>query len=375
MGLTNQLAALLRANPKLANARDSFGRTPLHYAVLAQSNTTALLLQAGADAAVQTTRPAPAVMSVSWASFPVGYSPLHMAVWADNRAGAQLLIKAGAPLAQADADGNTPLHNATPYRIEMQKLLISAGAPLDLTNRAGKTPLRIAFDYGDTEDFALLLKAGARKDIGLSNTTLLHLAASPGGDWQPPIPRAVDGAQTLHLATAPGGDWQGVNPPFIVHDARADTIPTLVAAGLAVDMRDGQGRTPFQLAVTALNLDAMGLLLTNGANINAVDPRGNTALHQLSMRPVDTVQIIQPGYMPAQQAKIALDPTTNISLTAWLLDHGANPNLTNRDGQTPVDLLRAHKWANADEEKDAATRIALLLKPGVQAPTTKMKKD
>jgi hypothetical protein len=247
------------------------------------------------------------------------------------------LVKAGAPLAEADADGNTPLHSTTPYRIEMQKLLLSAGAPLDLTNRAGKTPLRIAFDYGSTEDVALLLKAGARKDIGLSNTTLLHLAASPGGDWQ------------------------DAKPPFMGHEARADTIPTLVSAGLAVDTRDGQGRTPFQLAVTALNLDAMGLLLTNGADINAVDPRGNTALHQLSMRPVDTVQIIQPSYRQSQRAGIA-PSTTNINLTAWLLEHGANPNLTNHDGHTPLDLLRAQKWADATQEQDAAARIALLQK-------------
>ena len=56
----------------------------------------------------------------------------------------------------------------------------------------------------------------------------------------------------------------------------------------------------------------------------------------------------------------------NISLTGWLLEHGANPNLTNHDGQTPLDLLRTNKWTNSNDEKEAAARIALLQKAGAK---------
>ena len=344
-GLTSRLAALLRADPKLANVRDRFGRTPLHYAACSKSDATALLLQAGADPAAQTTKPAPAAPSISSSPFPVGFAPLQLAIRAGNKANVQLLIKAGAPLAQTDADGCTPLHRSVPWRTDILALLISAGAPLDLTNHAGQTALRIAFDQGSGEDVELLLRAGARKDIGLENTTLLHIAASPNGDWQ------------------------GTNRPWLSSAGREKAIPALVAAGLAVDARDGQGHTPFQLAVTALNLRAMGLLLTNGADINAVDGLGNTALHQLSIRPVDEVVTIPPGYMPAQRTHPSQMPTTNISLTAWLLEHGANPNLTNHDGQTPLDLLRAHKWTTPREESQAAARIALLLRAGAKEET------
>ena len=338
MGLTNQLAALLRANPKLANTRYHFGRTPLHFAVASQSNTTALLLQAGADPAIQISRLAPAnTLSPSY-PFPAGFSPLKLAIWADNLASVQLLLKAGAPLAQPDAEGNTPLHFTVPYRTNIQKLLISADAPLDLTNREGKTALRLAVEHDNGEDVELLLKAGARKDIGLDNTTILHIAA------------------TREYAHA---------------------IPPLLAASLPVDARDSQGRTPFQLAVTALKLEAMELLLTNGADINAVDLHGDTALHQLSIQPREKVVILPrdkvTGLIQIPQQGSYHFPM--MSLTGWLLEHGANPNLTNRDGQTPLDLLRTHKWANANDEKEAADRIAALLKAGAKSGSSRMQPE
>jgi hypothetical protein len=196
---------------------------------------------------------------------------------------------------------------------------------LDVTNHAGRTALRRALDAGAPSTMMLLFKAGARADVGSEQTTLLHTLAA---------------------------------------EDRATDIPMLLEAGLAVDVRDGKGRTPFQRAVTALSLYAMETLLTNGANINAVDLHGDTALHQLSLQPRDQVQ--RTIGMVAQQVdqREGLWPLTtiNISITGWLLEHGANPNLTNHDGQTPLDLLRAHKWTNSDDEKSTAARIALLLK-------------
>jgi ankyrin repeat protein len=332
MGLTNQLAALLRSNPRLANARDSFGRPPLHYAASGQSNTTALLLKAGADPAARTTRPIDPTPDAGLfdrrPTLSAESSPLHFACLRDNQVTAQLLVKAGAPLDQPDADGNTPLHIAAAHRsnnTNLTKLLISAGAPLDLTNRAGQTPLRLAIKSEWTGDAELLLKAGARKDIGLENTTLLHIAAA---------------------------------------QSRAAHVSVLLAAGLAVDARDGQGRTPLQCAVTKLNLTAMELLLTKGADINAMDLNGDTALHQICLQRVDSIYITQGD--EARQALAAKREPPRLHLTGWLLDHGANPNLTNHKGRTPLELLRTYKWDSPWEKSEAAARVALLLKAGAK---------
>ena len=100
---------------------------------------------------------------------------------------------------------------------------------------------------------------------------------------------------------------------------------------------------------------------------------GNSALHQLATQRWDIVQqeLPQPerfqpdttSPVPVQQAWRG--SVTNISLTAWLLDHGAQLNSTNHAGRTPLDVLCAHRWGYWDR-KEATNRIALLVRAGAK---------
>jgi ankyrin repeat protein len=56
---------------------------------------------------------------------------------------------------------------------------------------------------------------------------------------------------------------------------------------------------------------------------------------------------------------------TNISVTAWLLEHGADPNLTNHSGLTPLELVCAHRWDYWDK-KTGTNRIVLLQGAGTR---------
>jgi ankyrin repeat protein len=342
LGLTNQLAALLRADPASANLRDGFGRAPLHYAAGAnQPQAVAFLLRAGAESSAQTTQPIP--RTTYEPEIPAGSSPLHFASRRECPEIAKLLLEAGAAVGQPDAEGNTPLHLAVHWgATETPRLLIAARAPLDVVNRAGRTPLRVAVESGANANLEQLLSAGARTDAGLEGETLLHVAAVEG--------------ESLGF-----------------HRQGAQTIPVLLRHGLAVDARDREGRTPFQRAVTSLNWRAMNLLLTNGADLNAVDARGNNVLHQFAVVTGDTVQQelpraepVQPEIASQQMQQAVRVSFTNISVTAWLLDHGANPNLTNQAGWTPLDVLCNHRWGYWDV-KTATNRIALLIKAGAKA--------
>lgn len=352
MGLTNQLAGLLKANPGLANVRDGLGRRPLHYAALAgQTNAARMLLEAGADPSARAGKPVPGMGTQTPTA--AGPTPLHYACQHDSPGIVQMLLRAGASAGAADAEGNTPLHVVACWGAsECPGLLIQAGAPLDATNHDGKTPLRVAVESGAGGNIELLVKAGARMDAGMGSNTLLHVAAACGGS----------------------GDNSNMGPDFWAGDRGAQSIPALLHHGLLVDARDGEGRTPFQRAVTALNWKAMNLLLTNGANVNAVDAQGNSALHQLAAQRWDLAQHMKdlppwngPGRTPLVVGQVFVDMYTNSSVTGWLIEHGANPNLTNLQGRTPLELLcEPHPWRFYNP-REVTNRIALLVEAGARA--------
>jgi hypothetical protein len=357
MGLTNQLAKLLRANPNAANERDGLNRTPLHYAaLLGQTNVVRMLLHAGAEPSAQADQFCSRWYSQTDAA---GKStPLHHAALHDSPGVVRMLLKANATPSAADADGNTPLHLVARWGGSgCPAILIQARAVLDATNNAGKTPLRVAVESGASRNIELLLQAGARLNASLGSNTLLHVAAACGG----------------------AREDSNMGPDFRAAEVGAQSIPALLRHGLPLDARDGEGRTPLQRAVTALNWKAMNLLLTNGADVNAVDTEGNSALHQLTGQRWDLAQHMKDpasmsgpgaGALPAravQGAQVSVNIYTNSSVTGWLLEHGANPNLTNHQGRTPLELLcEPHTW-RFYHPPEVTNRIALLIKAGAKA--------
>lgn len=380
LGRTNELADLLRNDPALANARDSFGRTPLHYALTAlppyvaagfswipprggmrppqpltntppQLQVAGRLLECGADPAAATTRRVPRVTQNS-EPLPAGTTPLHLAAQRGHAALLRQLLVAKAPVAAADANGDTPLHFAArTWQSNSVHLLILAKAPMDVTNRAGHTPLRGAIEAGLAGSAAQLIAAGASLTNGVGDTTLLHIAARVGS---------------------------------------AETAKLLLAHGLALDARDAAGRTPLQSALDAEQWSTMTFLRNQGANLNAADHAGNTALHLLAEKQYETVhhEKEQPWWVTWQRkhwqtpgwtgkafrwlysTKLITPPPgqvwTNTSLTAWTVKQGANVNLTNRAGQTPLHALLSQSWMNHADLNESSNRIETLLAAGAR---------
>jgi uncharacterized protein len=112
---------------------DKEGRTPLHYAALANdADALSKLLTAGADPNVADR---------------VGFTPLHFAAQEGAITSAQILLAAGAQVDAANSYGNTPLFSAvfnSRGRGELIHLLRRHGAnPLHLNN-ARQTPAGVA---------------------------------------------------------------------------------------------------------------------------------------------------------------------------------------------------------------------------------------
>jgi ankyrin repeat protein/beta-lactamase regulating signal transducer with metallopeptidase domain len=106
-----------------------------------------------------------------------GFTPLHIAAQNGRTEAAELLLEAGASVtAKQTQYGGTPLqYAASKGHVEICKLLLSHDAAVDATDKFGRTPLMWAAMHGKTEVAALLIEHGA--DVNARTT-----ARTPGSE-------------------------------------------------------------------------------------------------------------------------------------------------------------------------------------------------
>lgn len=109
-------------------------------------------------------------------------------------------------------------------------------------------------------------------------------------------------------------------------DAELETVVQLVELGVDVNAQDSQGWSALHFAAQSLSTDCARLLLEAGANVNARDSFGNT--------PLSRAVFVYQG---------------DGDLIELLRKAGAEPNLKNNHGVSPVDLARS--IANHDVAK------------------------
>ena len=200
-----------------------------------------------------------------------------------------------------DTKGWTPLiHALRQKRLAMAQQLIEAGAALDIFTNNGSPPLGFAIETGDLALVDMMLVRGADPNCALKNS---------------PIPMGVAAAQPfpqiLQRLIKAGGDPDQVRP-------RTD---------------DGHfPATPLMTACRRGRLDNVRVLLAAAANVNKVNSGNAGPLHAVMYADSDQVEIVQ-----------------------LLLDHGADPNIADVSGLTPL---------NVAQQKSKAGSIALLKKHG-----------
>ena len=227
-------------------------------------------------------------------------------------------------------DGTTPLHWAVRAGdVDAVKRLLHDGANARATNRYGVTPLSLASESGDAAMIDVLLAAGAdAKAVLSSGQTMLMLAARSGN------PAAI---RTLVAHGAHANAQENVLGETALVWAAAenhgDAIAALVQAGADVNLRshltkfaqrdygDGKsgrftvlprgGWTPLMYAARQDAKEAIRALVAAHADVNAKDPDGTTAL---------TFAIVNAHYDTA----------------SMLLDLGADPNVADARGMTPL---------------------------------------
>ena len=271
----NDLAALRTGAEKhdAREARGPGGATPLIYAAAFGSpESVRMLADAGAELDARTDLDATALI---WA--------------AGDPEKTEILVRAGANVNLASKNGRTPLLVAAARdgSLETVKMLIEAGADERASDGMGATPLLAASLAGDAETVKFLLDRGADPNqADKAGTTPLQNAA---GNLDREMIRALlaKGAN-VNAANTFGGrvrhgdiELKGLTPLMLAapHGSPA-VLGMLIEAGAEVDARDSRGMTALMLAAASSrqNHKSMKLLLAHGADPNAVSVKGETPL-------------------------------------------------------------------------------------------------
>uniref|UniRef100_A0A667YYX8 Ankyrin repeat domain 52a n=1 Tax=Myripristis murdjan TaxID=586833 RepID=A0A667YYX8_9TELE len=208
-----------------------------------------------------------------------GQTPLMLAVLGGHTDCVHLLLEKGALPDAKDKRGSTALHRgAVLGRDDCVTALLEHKASALCRDAQGSTPLHYAASRGHTEILASLVQAAVATDpqdklLDNKQYTPLHWAAYKGHE---------DCLEVLlehkTLTHEEGNPFTPLHCALMNgHSGAAERL--LECAGVhMINTRDAKGRTPLHAAAFAEDVAGLQLVLRHGAEINAVDKTGRSAL-------------------------------------------------------------------------------------------------
>jgi ankyrin repeat protein len=202
-----------------------------------------------------------------------GRTPLHAAVWADNKPAAILLLEAGANVnARQDSYGYTPLMIAARQGDEeMVRILLNRQPDVEAVDKRGQTALMLALQHRNRALASPLMEA---KDTGAQR--IADLLIAHGADLNHPGPAGfMPLDQAIYDSRWDLARWlvaKGAKPDLF--SASALGMKDLVEAMLAADLRVAMStRPPFGLplawAAHGKQAAVARMLVAAGVNVNA----------------------------------------------------------------------------------------------------------
>jgi len=247
-----------------------------------------------------------------------GATALHWAVYRDDLATVDLLLKAGANPKAANQYGATPLSLAAESgKSAIVQRLVEAGADPNERLANKETVLMMAARTGDVATMQLLLDRGADVNAkeALRGTTALMWAASQ--KHPAAVKLLVDRGADVGAVSDPA--WQDrpvrygkATDPRPSQGRNQDLVVSQVGPR-SIRAKEGGGLTALVFAVRENDLESAKVLLAGGADVN---------------------QVTRYGWSPL----LVATQNRNYQLASYLLDHGANPNLTNKGAWSPLYL-------------------------------------
>lgn len=175
--------------------------------------------------------------------------------------------------------GESLLDFAEKGNVTAVKKALAAGADVNMTSPQGQTALMIAAFQNDTATLKILLQAGANVEAGdnINGATALCYAAHSGAFDTGKL--LIAARANLNVRTSDG------LTPLILTTSRERSLPQhevmaelLIQAGAIVSRSGRGGNTPLMHATSNGMLRIVELLVANGAPVDAINDRGETAL-------------------------------------------------------------------------------------------------
>jgi ankyrin repeat protein len=161
---------------------------------------------------------------------------------------------------------------------------------------------------------------------------LVNAGADPNTPFQPPSPPSLKQLwnHLVHHTALPRKDTRSAL--FLACGAISFNEPddpqlveTMLQHGAQKNAKDGYGGTPLLWSIVAMRPKTVEILLNYGVDVNAHDSTAGTALCWVIM-------LANRAYLPEQ--------SKDANLVRKLLAHGADPNLPDRNGKTPLQIAR-----------------------------------
>ncbi len=209
-----------------------------------------------------------------------GWTPLHEASYWDYVGIAKLLIENGADVNAKNKNGETPLYWASRWnQIGIAKLLIENGADVDAQNKDGWTPLHQAAFRGKIDIVKVLIENGADPFIkNINGKTALDLCED----------KAIREILEKHMKEynqtideTKNNEYSIFNNNLLDAVFNSDLIEVkkcVFSGKYNIDVQDDKGYTPLMYAIMDHNFDIVEFLVDHGADINLCNFKGQSPL-------------------------------------------------------------------------------------------------
>lgn len=230
-------------------------------------------------------------------------------------------------------DGDTPLSLAVKRGYpEIVKMLLDNGADFNFKDELGNTLIHKSMFLPFEKFFSIistLLSKGLSIDTkNFAGNTVLYDVAT--------LMAFIEWQEKLNFLITIGADLEAKNNKgetpllYALHASGSyASIKNIIESGAKIDAQTHEGKTALHYVVDYQeDLDVLkniiNLLIEKGLDINVTDYKGDTVLHIIARKRL--------------QSKEAIN---------FLIQKGANPNIKNYDGKTPLELAREKGSPNA----------------------------